>query len=155
MIEIRKASTGDIEELVRMRMAYLQADYGEISEAEKEQVESMLPNYFCGHLNRDLFAYVACDGEHIAATVFLYISEKPANPHNLMGKMGEVLNVYTEPDYRRQGLSEQLIRKMLSDAGEWNLSAVILQSTDMGKALYKKVGFQEKISKYTAMRYEF
>ena len=155
MLEIRKATTGDIEELVRMRIAYLKADYGEIKEETKEQVEAMLPNYFCGHLNQDLFAYIACNGEHIAATVFLYISEKPANPHNLLGRMGEVLNVYTEPDYRRQGLSEMLMKELLSDAGEWNLSAVKLQATDMGKPLYEKIGFREEISRYTAMRYEF
>ena len=89
------------------------------------------------------------------ATAFLYVTEKPANPHNIRGKMGEVLNVYTETGYRRQGIAEHLIKNMLLDAEYDGLSAVKLQATDMGKPMYLKIGFQLENMGYTAMRYDF
>lgn len=154
MIDIRKGTTDDIDELVRMRMAYIEADFGELESGEYTQIHNSLPDYFRRHLNKNLFAYIACDNNRIVSTVLLYISEKPANPHNIRSKMGEVLNVLTESDYRRQGIAERLIKNMLEDAKVMGLSAVKLDATEMGKPLYLKSGFEIELSRYTHMKYD-
>ncbi len=154
MIEIRKGTLEDIKELVRVRMAYLEADYGEIEENIMNQIQSSLPECFEKHLNKDLFAYIACDNSRIISIVLLNVTEKPANPHNIRSKMGEVLNVFTDSEYRRQGIAETLIKMMLKEAKAMELSAVKLEATDMGKGVYLKAGFKPTVSKYTSMRFE-
>lgn len=99
-------------------------------------------------------AYIAYSNDKIISTVLLYISEKPANPHNIRSKTGEVLNVITEPDFRRKGIAQKLIKIMLDDARDMKLSAVKLDATDMGKTMYLKAGFKPEKSRYTAMRFE-
>lgn len=155
MVEIRKGTIEDIDELVAMRMSYLNADYGQLEESEKNRIKDSLPSYFEKHINQDLFAYVAQDGQEIIATVLLYVMEKPANPLNLCGKIGEVLNVYTKSGYRRQGIAEKLVKIMLEDAAKKGLGTIKLDATDMGRPMYLKIGFRMEPNRYTPMRYEF
>ena len=154
MIEFRKGTFMDINELVRMRLAYIADDRGEIDKNVMKQIQDSLPECFEKHLNKDLFAYITCDNNRIISTVLLYITEKPANLNNIHSKMGEVLNVFTDSEYRRQGIAEKLMKMMLQDAKEMKLSAVKLEATDMGKDLYLKIGFKTTTSRYIPMRYE-
>ena len=64
-----------------------------------------------------------------------------------------VLNVYTTPLYRHKGYARMLMKRLMSDAVEKNLSFVELQSTEEGYPLYKSVGFVNHESKYHSMRW--
>ena len=64
-----------------------------------------------------------------------------------------MLNVYTEPAYRRQGIAGQLMEMLLKKAEEMDLSYVNLKATKEGYGLYKKLGFEDGEAVYTDMRY--
>lgn len=149
----RKASTKDIKELVRIRLEYLKDDYGVLSEKQIKELSCSLPVYYKNHLGKDIIIYVAEDRERIVSSAFLLIVEKPANPSFITGKTGDVLNVYTDPEYRRKGIAGNLIGMLLKDSKEMNLAYVELKATEMGKSLYKKMGFKLEKSKYTLMKY--
>jgi ribosomal protein S18 acetylase RimI-like enzyme len=57
-------------------------------------------------------------------------------------RRGNILNVYTRPDCRRQGLA----RRLTGAAVEWcrshGIATVILHASDDGRALYRSLGFQ-------------
>jgi len=55
---------------------------------------------------------------------------------------GNIVNVYTRPDRRRQGLALQLMETILAWCRENGISVVILHASDEGVFLYKKMGFQ-------------
>lgn len=114
-----------------------------------------LPEYFEKHLGKDLFAFAAKENNEIVATALLLIIEKPSNPNFITGLIGNVLNVYTMPDYRRQGISAKLMENLISFAKEHNLDFVELKATTEGYPLYKKIGFTEHNSDYTDMRLFF
>lgn len=148
-----KACTNDIEQLTGLRLKYLLDDYGEIPENTLVAIKDKLPAYFREHLNKDLFVFVCRDNDIIVSCVFLYVSEKPSNPSFVNGKTGTVMNVYTEPAYRRKGIAGELIRMMLSEAEKMQLDFVELQSTDDGYRLYRSAGFKDVVSKYHNMKY--
>ena len=151
---IEKASEYEIEELVKMRIAYLQEDFGSLSEHDLQCMEEALPEYFKNHLNRDLLVYIAREAEEIVACAFLLVIEKPMSPAFLTGKTGTVLNVYTKPECRKRGYARQLMNALLSEAKERDLSVVELKATEDGYHLYRSVGFEDVVSKYHMMRFE-
>lgn len=90
--------------------------------------------------------------EEAVATAFLAISEKPANPNFITGKIGTILNVYTKPEFRKQGISTHILSLLIGKAKVSNVSKLELSATEMGKSLYLKLGFEERNSKYTDMQ---
>ena len=147
------ANQNDINDLVKLRIAYLLEDYGEISSDKLSLISYNLPAYFHSHLNKDLFVFVCRDESILLGCCILYISEKPSNPTFINGKTGTVMNVYTKPQYRKQGIAGKLIQLLLTQAEELNLDFVELQATDAGYNLYKSMGFNDVISKYHNMKY--
>ena len=146
------AEKDDIPELIRLRLAYMTADYGSISESERQAMEEQLPGYFERRLGKDLIVFIARSKDRIVATAYLLIIEKPANPSLPNGLEGEVLNVFTEEEYRGQGISTRLLEELIKYAEEKHLCRIELKATEEGYYLYKKLGFEEKNEKYTDMR---
>ena len=152
-VKFEKAEQSAIEELVNLRLAYLQEDLGEIEKEDYLQIKEMLPAYFNRHLNQDLFVYIARDYEKIVSCAFLLIVEKPMSPAFITGKIGTVLNVYTKGNHRNKGYAKQLMTMLLEDAAKMNLSNIELKATEEGHHLYQMLGFEDVISKYHTMRF--
>ena len=146
------ANNSDIAELIRLRIAYIMDDYGSISEDDQHAMEVQLPNYFERKLGKDLIAFVARADGQMVATAYLLIIEKPANPSMQNGLVGEVLSVFTEKEYRGQGISTRLMNNLVKYAKENRLCYIDLKATEEGYSLYKKIGFEERNQKYKDMR---
>lgn len=152
-MKFEKATTNDIEQLIDLRVAYIQEDLGDVEATDLDAIRESLPGYYSRYLNNDLHVYIARNDEgEIVSCAFLLIVEKPASPAFITGKTGTVLNVYTKPEHRHKGYAKKLMEMMLEDATKENLSVVELKATDEGYALYKAVGFEEVVSKYHVMR---
>ena len=54
-----EAAKDDIDELVRLRIAYMLDDFGKVSDYERECMEKQLPDYFERKLGDELVAFVA------------------------------------------------------------------------------------------------
>jgi ribosomal protein S18 acetylase RimI-like enzyme len=150
---MRKADISDIDELIKIRLAYLEDDYNGLTTIQSETVRKQLPGYFRDHIGIDFIAYIAEEEREVLSSVFLLIVEKPANPHFLTGKTGTILNVYTKPEYRRQGLAGLLLAQAIQDSKEMELSYLELSASKAGYPLYKKLGFVESVSDYVPMKY--
>jgi GNAT superfamily N-acetyltransferase len=57
------------------------------------------------------------------------------------GRHAIVLNVYTEPAWRRHGLAEQLMRQVLAWARRERLDRLVLHASAEGRRLYERLGF--------------
>lgn len=148
-----KAKMEDISELVTLRIAYLEEDDGVMGNDILLSIKANLPDYFIKHLNHDITAYVARNEQEIVACAFLLVVEKPMSPAFITGKTGTVLNVYTRPNYRRKGYAKQLMKMLLNDAVDMNLSVVELKATEDGYNLYKSLGFEDMVTKYHLMKW--
>ena len=154
-IEFGKATKADIDELVKLRIAYMVDDFGGVSDHEKECMEKQLPDYFNRKLGDELIAFVAKDGNRIVSVAYLHIIEMPANSILLNGLYGEVLSVYTEPEYRGNGLCTKLMQNLIDYGKKRGLGRVDLSATREGYPIYSKMGFVEKEQRYIDMRYKY
>ena len=147
-----KAVICDLEQLLALRVGYLLEDYGTIPQEQLTKISEKLPAYFRKHLNKDLFVYTAKSENDTVSCCFLLVTEKPSNPSFINGIIGTVMNVYTKPEYRRQGLAGKLMKMLLDDSEKMGLDFVELKSTDSGYDLYRSVGFEDAASKYHNMK---
>ena len=149
-MNIRKATLFDLNSLIALRLDYLKLE-GSLPREQEITVLGQLKKYFIKHIpSGDFIAILAEDSGKIASAAFLVITERPAGPDFLTGRCGTVLNVLTYPEYRRQGISTQVLLALIEEAENMEVSILDLFATPEGRRVYKKLGFQE--SKYTAMR---
>lgn len=153
-IEFGIATKEDIKELIRMRIAYMIDDFGFVSDIERKGMETQLPDYFNRKLGTELIAFVAKNEDRIVSVAYLHIIEMPANSILLNGLYGEVLSVYTEPDYRGKGLCSKLMNNLVEYGKNKGLGRIDLSATDDGYPIYAKIGFKEKDHRYRDMRYK-
>ena len=155
MIEFSQATPQEIDDLIRLRLKFIEEDVGPISEEKKERIQSQLADYFSRKLGEELVAFVARAEGRMVAVVYLLMVEMPANANLLNGRHGEVLSVYTEKPYRGQGLCTTLMRHLLDYGKTRQLGRIDLSATPDGYRVYQKVGFVEKDHDYTDMRYKY
>ena len=153
-IKYEKATETDIQDLTEIRIDFLTEDYGSLSEDQIQKMRTSLPAYYTNHLNQDLIVYTAKAPELIACA-FLLVTEKPSNPSFINGRTGTILNVYTKPEYRRQGIAKKLMNHLLEEGKKLDLDFVELKATEDGFPLYRSIGFKEEHSKYRNMKYTF
>jgi GNAT superfamily N-acetyltransferase len=65
----------------------------------------------------------------------------PRSRQIILGPQGVVLNVYTEPPWRRHGLAALLMRHVLDWAEGKGVKDLVLHASLDGRALYEKLGF--------------
>jgi GNAT superfamily N-acetyltransferase len=154
-LEYRTATLSDLNHVIDMRIAYLKEINTKLSEKEMGTLLVHLPDYYRRHLEKDFFAYLAFEDGKPVSAAYLMIIERPANLAFITGKTGILLNVYTDPDYRKRGHASVLLNMAMEDAKKLNASNIELQATDMGIPVYEKLGFKHKQSQYTFMEYRF
>lgn len=151
-VRFEKSDIGDLDQLAALRIAYLLEDHGTIPQEQLTQISEKLPDYFRRHLNKDCFVYSVKNESEIISCCFLLVTEKPSSPAFINGVVGTVMNVYTKPEYRRQGLAGKLLKMLLEDSEKMGLDFVELKATDSGYNLYKSLGFEDSVSKYHNMK---
>ncbi|MEC9484732.1 MAG: ribosomal protein S18-alanine N-acetyltransferase [Candidatus Izemoplasma sp.] len=62
----------------------------------------------------------------------------------VVGHQVDIINLYVEPDYRRQGVATQLFKTLLNSEKEISLTDITLdvkENNHVAISLYKKIGF--------------
>ena len=57
------------------------------------------------------------------------------------GRRGTIINVFTEPEWRRRGVATLLLQRIIDWSREVHLDGLVLHASDAGRALYEKMGF--------------
>ena len=152
MITYRKAASSDIPDIISMRLGYMHETHTELTDEVFDEIAPRSEGYFQEHLNRDCRVYLAVDGEKVAGCIFFLLINKPASPLFITGKTGTLMNVFTLPEYRRQGIAKHLVEMAIEDGKEWELSYIELRSTNDGYPLYRSLEFAEDKSIYMNMK---
>jgi len=91
----------------------------------------------------DYLAWFAVDGDaQVAAGLGLWLMDWPPHMVGPGARRGNILNVYTRPESRRQGLARALMKTALEWCVANGIRAVILHASPDGRALYERLGFQ-------------
>jgi GNAT superfamily N-acetyltransferase len=78
----------------------------------------------------------------VVAGAGLIVSAWLPNAADTLSRRATILNVYTEPAHRRQGLARALMDRILLWCGQEGFRAVTLDASDDGRALYESMGFR-------------
>ncbi len=57
------------------------------------------------------------------------------------GRLGVIINVFTEPEWRRRGVAAMLLRRLIEWTRAEQIDRVILHASDEGRSLYERLGF--------------
>lgn len=149
-----RATVADVDALVRLRLAYLSEDFGELSEEQRAPLPAEIASYLEAHLGSDLQVFVARDAdEGIVCCAWLLLVEKPPSPRFPHGRTGTLFNVYTVASHRRQGLASQVMGMLIDEASAHKLDLLELNATEDGYPLYRSLGFRNAHERHRAMRY--
>ena len=140
--EYKKATMKDVDELVRTRIIVLRAANKLSDDVDMSLVEKESYAYYRHALKTgEHIAYLVYDnGKFIGAGGVSFYQVMPTY-HNPTGKKAYIMNMYTNPEYRRQGIAYHTLDLLIKDAREQGISHITLEATDMGRPLYERYGF--------------
>lgn len=138
----KKATLEDLDILTETRIEVLRAANQLSNDVDMSEVKQQSFQYYQNALqNNTHVAYLIYDGDvFVGAGGISYYQVMPTY-HNPSGKKAYVMNMYTKPEYRRQGIAMKTLELLVSDAKERGVSVISLEATDMGRPLYEKYGF--------------
>ena len=143
-IEFRKAKLDDIDLLVKTRIEVLRAANGLTGSEDMSEVEKQSQEYYEKALVDETHtALLVFDRDQfIGAGGISYYRVMPTY-HNLTGRKGYIMNMYTRPGYRRKGIAFHTLDLLVQDAREKGITSVSLEATEAGRPLYEKYGFSD------------
>ena len=140
--EYKRATMEDIDELVRTRIIVLRAANKLSDDEDMSVVEEESYAYYRRALETgEHIAYLVYDnGKFIGAGGVSFYQVMPTY-HNPTGKKAYIMNMYTAPEYRRQGIAYKTLDMLVNVARKREINQISLEATDMGRLLYEKYGF--------------
>ena len=61
--------------------------------------------------------------------------------HNPSGQKAYIMNMYTEPGYRRRGIARRMVELLVAESVGRGVVRISLEATKMGRPLYAACGF--------------
>ncbi len=141
MLPIRRATIEDVDQLVQLRLLLFE-ETGELVERDVSAFAEAIHVFLIKSLPQKSFLAWIVESEHriVACSGFVPFERLPV-PENLLGKEGYILNMYTLPEWRGQGLATALLQAVISYAKETDIRRLWLHATDTGRPVYEKIGF--------------
>lgn len=137
-IEYRRLTAAQLDAFISLRISQLR------EEGAKEPIDLRPPllDYYTRHMADGTFvSWLALDGEKIVGTSGMSFVEKPPYFGCPSGKMGLLSSMYTDPNYRRQGIARELLSRVVDEARKYGCGTVQITASDMGVLLYTDFGF--------------
>ena len=138
MIEYRKLTEEDLNVFIQMRITQLREE----GAAEDVDLRLALMDYYGRHLSDCTFvSWLAVDGDRIVGTSGISFVEKPPYFGCPNGRIGLLSSMFTDQEYRRQGIARKLLSLVMEEARKHGCGAVQITASDMGVLLYTDYGF--------------
>ena len=138
-IEYRKLSEKELDVFIEMRINKLR------EEGAKEDIDlkTALLDYYKRHMKYGTFvSWLALDGNNIIGTSGMSFVEKPPYFGCPSGKIGLLSSMFTNPNYRRNGIAKELLSRIVNEAKQYGCGTIQITASDMGVKLYTDFGFE-------------
>ena len=140
--EYKKATIADIDELVRTRIIVLRTANKLSNDVDMSLVEKESYEYYKNTLETgEHIGYLVYDNETFIGAGGVSFYQVMPTYHNPTGKKAYIMNMYTAPEYRRQGIAIHTLDLLVKYAKEQGVLQITLEATDMGRPLYERYGF--------------
>ena len=142
MYRIRLATLDDLDELLRLRLDFLE-EVGSLKEgADGDELGAAMRDYLVRKMPSGAFlAWVAESEGAIVATSGVTIFERPPNGANPAGLEAYLSNMYTLPGWRGRGLGTALVEAIVAHLKATRVRRIWLHATEQGRPVYARAGF--------------
>lgn len=139
---IRVATVADVEVILRHRRCMF-ADMGDGSEAELDAMVSRARPFVEAAVREGSYRawLIDVDGEVVAGGGVAIVPYQPT-PVDPAARRAYVLNMYTDPAHRRQGMARRVLEAIIQWCREQGFKAILLHASDAGRPLYRQMGFE-------------
>lgn len=147
MFNVIKVSLEHIDTIINLRLEMLE-ELGELnSPQEKLLMENSTREYLTKALsNNEFISYMAeIDGKPVSISGMVFF-QRPPYLENLEGIEAYILNMYTLPAFRGNGLAKVLLNHCIDESRKRGVKRIWLHASESGAPLYKKMGFKNKNS---------
>ena len=143
-ITIRTADPDDAETIAHHRRGMFIAMMGPIDSAALEAMDTTFVPYVRRALAEGTYrGWLACTSDQrVVAGGGVIVHEWPASPVNPNPHRAYILNVYTEPEYRRRGIARCVVTTIIQWCRDEGFQRVSLHASSAGRRLYKSLGFE-------------
>ena len=146
----RKANINDVQHLIQYRKQQL-IDEGVPPNANMD-IDKELFDYFMSSISDgSLVSRLAENNGEIAAASGICFYQLPPTFSNPTGRVAYVTNMYTLPEYRKQGIVSYLLKLVVDEAIKLEYKLIRLHASSDGKSIYSKIGFVDT-NGFMAMR---
>lgn len=141
-INIRKATLEDMDLLLQWRMEVLH----EVFSLKKDHSLDVLKEINRCYYENELLSggHIACfaciSNETVGCGGICLYHEMPS-PDNPSGKCAYLMNIYTHPQFRKQGVGKAIVKWLTEQARQQGISKIYLETSEAGRCLYQKMGF--------------
>ena len=145
-LSIRRATAADADVLARHR-ADMFRDMGQLTADLRDTLVEAARAYFAAAVPDGRYvAWLAEVEGTIVAGAGLQLRELlprpvPGGTRLVRGPQGLILNVFTEPGWRRRGVAAALLWELLRWCRASGIESVVLHASADGRPLYEKLGF--------------
>lgn len=138
----RLAGVNDIDFLVDSRLRFVDM---KPEEDGYEELKGNLKRYYEEKLISGECRTVLIEDNKITAGMgSLFFYESIPSKENLLGINAYITSIFVDDRYRRQGIGTRVVHSLLDAARQRGCTKVSLSATEMGRKLYKKIGFQDQ-----------
>jgi len=137
-ITYKKLTEKELDIFIKMRINQLREE----GATEDYDLVPNLRDYYEIHMADGTFiSWLALDGDKIIGTSGMSFVEKPPYFGCHSGKIGLLSSMFTDPDYRRKGIANELLSRVVNEAREYGCGTIQITASDMGVKLYTDFGF--------------
>lgn len=141
-LTIREAFIRDIPEILHQRRRMYE-DMHYKDHAALDAMSSLSSVYLQkAFADGSFHAWLAWTENRAVAGGAVIISPWLAHPYDRECRRATILNVYTDPEYRRRGIARKLLLTIIDWCKEEGLARVTLHASDDGRHLYESLGFE-------------
>lgn len=140
---VREASDGDMGALAAMRRRMFEAIEPSTPPDVLTALEASFTAFASGRISDGRYrSWIAEASGRPIGSIGRIVEERPSTPKNPDGRVGYLLNVYVDPEWRRRGVGRRLVETALAALHAEGVGAAALHASEEGRAVYAAIGFE-------------
>lgn len=141
-ITYSKAEPSDAQLVADLRIQFALELSGDQPAEKIAALREQMTDYFSkATADNSCISIMAKVEDELVGIGTVHIRELPGNFKNPSGKWGYIMNMYTLPKYRRNGICRSILSRLEEEGQKLGVTAFELHATSEGEAVYVQEGF--------------
>lgn len=139
---IRESTPADLDIIVAHRRGMFES-MGSGTAEQLDVMDSVFTTWLRERVENGRYKgwFALAPDSSVAAGVGLWLLDWIPGPYDQQPYRGYILNVYTAPEHRKQGLAKQLMQVLMDWCYANDINILMLHASDQGRSIYESLGF--------------